>query len=232
MHRYLVLLFLLLSLAFIGPASAAGPDDAAFTPGVMLDGPALVQDEAFSHSGAAIRVQPASVGLRHPGYRTWAAARPTEADSRCCAEYFGGFGPLWETYCADRNQPCGAAAACVPARCGPPQRCSLLPLRWGACRQPVRVRLHGSSCGCCSGSACDYVPAAAMTEQADAERTPPDPAEVPQADEETPAPVQPDPALEPAPPAPPPEPPAAEEAKNASSRRGWLQRWTAPMFPR
>lgn len=233
MLRYVILL-VLLSLALVGTASAVGPDDAVPTPGITLDGPTLAQDEAFSHSGAVIPAQPTSAGPRHVVYRQWAETRPYDAEKRCCAEHFGGFGPLWESYCSDRNRCCGAATGCEPAECYPTLRCGLFPPRLGLHRHPVRVRLHGPGCGCSSGAACDCACGAGMTEAGAGAMTP-EPAQSPQPEPAAPAeptPEQPEPAVDPAPPPPPPEPPAAQEAKNGSSRRGWLQRRPMSVYPR
>ncbi len=233
MVRY-VILVVLLRLVLAGSTSAVGPDDAVPTPGIMLDGPTLAQEEAFSDSGTVIPAQPTSAGPRHLVYRNWAETRPRDTDPRCCAEHFGGFGPLWESYCADRNRGCGAVTACEPARCHSTLRCGLSPPRQGVCRQPVRVRLHGLGCGCSSGAACDCAGDGALTEVG-AEPTAQEPVESSQPEPAAPvapAPAQPEPAVEPGPPPPLPEPPAAQEAKNTSSRRGWLQRRPTSVCPR
>ena len=64
-----------------------------------LDGPALINDEALTNSGSVITVQPAVAGPRYVAYRGLETQHRSD-DCNCCGEYFGGFGSLWETYCA------------------------------------------------------------------------------------------------------------------------------------
>ena len=52
----------------------------------------------------------------------------------CCDEYFGGFGPLWDSYCADRFSCC--ANVCADTHCRP--------------------KLFRPLCGICRGRGCDH----------------------------------------------------------------------------
>jgi len=228
MHGHFVL-SVLLSLACVATTCAAGPQDdpAPAPPGLNLVGPALINNEALTNSDSAITAQPSIAKPRYVGYRGFETQHRSD-DCNCCAEYFGGFGPLWETYCADKHRCWGAAAACGPSSCYP--RCGLgcrigcaPPLFSGYYRKAFRARCHRFDC--CVGPSCDYdCGAPAMSEPL--EMTPQEAAEPAE-----PTPAQPEQSVEPAP-APPPAPPDATPAMNTSSRRSWLQKKRLGALPR
>jgi hypothetical protein len=224
MHGHFVL-SVLLSLVCVSSTYAAGPQDdpAPVPPDMNLDGPALINDEAFTNSDSVISAQPAVTRPRYVTYRGFEAQHRSDG-CNCCAEYFGGFGPLWETYCADKNRCWGAAAACGPSPCYP--RCGFgcrvgcaPPLFSGYYWQAVRTRFHRPSC--CATSSCDCDCAApAMSEPVETTPQEATPQEVTQPAEPTPA--QPEQSVEPAPTPPPAPPDATTPATNTSSRRNWL----------
>ncbi len=141
------------------------------------------------------------------------AIRQSYRDEPCCGDYFGGFGALWESYCADKQRGCGCETACEPAAACPPA----IGCRNGATkvRLPVlhfrgmRARHH-----CAEGDVtCDCASAGVgMPEDAPLEiGTPPSPTEAAPAAEPAASP-QLDASHDP-----PPE-------KTTSARRGWIQR--------
>jgi hypothetical protein len=218
MHGHFVL-SVLLSLACVASTCAAGPDDdpPPIPPSIILDGPALINDQALTDSGPAMPVQPAAAGPRHFAYRGF-ETRYRSDDGNCCAEYFGGFGPLWETYCADKNRCRGPAAACGRSPCYPSCgfgcRAGCATMLDRSRRQIPRARIHGP--GCRATPACDCDSAAPATEPVESTTQ-----EV--GEPAAPTPAQPDESVQPAP-TPPPDPPAAKEPVSTSSRRGWMQR--------
>lgn len=148
----------------------------------------------------------------HGYYRALRQAMPTDS---CCCDCLGGFGPLWETYCGDK-QRCGCLSGCqgachggLTALCTPcatalRSRLPSLHLR------PLRIR---RSCDCCGEAAascqCESAAVAAPGGTPLEIGPPPEPTEAEQ------------PAATPAVPETPPEPPAGEVT---SARRGWLNR--------
>lgn len=218
MRGHLVL-FVLLCLMCDAPTRAAGPadDPIPVPPGMILDGPALTNDQTLTDSGPMVSVLPATASPRHVAYRGFETPQRSD-DCNCCGEYFGGFGPLWETYCADKHRCWGAAAACGSSRCYPScgtggrPRCA--PLFNGSRWQMMRARICGAACRLVPSSDCDCA-APAMMEPDDATSE-----EV--GEPAAPTPAQPDESVQPVP-SPPPDPPAADEAVTTSSRRGWLQ---------
>lgn len=122
----------------------------------------------------------------------------------CCADYFGGYGPLWGSYCCDKQRGWGApAAACAPCR---------------GCRPILGARARGHVCNACGAACCEAATACDCTGPAPM---------LPPEDE------QPQPAIppEPAPPAVPSESAASARPKFSpittpakSSRRGWKER--------
>lgn len=226
-------LSVLLSLACVASTYAAGPrdDPAPVPPSMNLDGPALINDEALTNSGTAITVQPAVAGPRHFAYRGLETPHRSD-DCNCCGESFGGFGSLWETYCADRNRCWGAGAACGPSpcypRCGSGCRTAYPPLFTGCHWQALKTRFHRPNC--CAAPSCDCDSAATVvSEPVDA--TPQEAAEPAAPTPADPTPAQPDESLQPAP-TPPPAPPDAKQAQSTSSRRAWLQQRRAGPLPR
>jgi hypothetical protein len=219
-------LSVLLSLVCVTTTYAAGPQDdpAPVPPGMNLDGPALINDEALTNSNSVITDQPTVTRSRYVAYRGFEAQHRSDG-CNCCAEYFGGFGPLWETYCADKSRCWGAAAACGPspryprfdfgcrAGCAPP-------LFSGYYWQALRARCHRP--GWFGTPACDCDCAASATSEA-AEATPQEPAEPGPAAPTEPTPAQPEQSVAPAP-TPPPAAADATPATNISSRRNWLQK--------
>lgn len=215
-------LSMLLSLACVAATYAAGPQDdpAPVPPDMNLDGPALIQDEAWTTSSSACPEQSACVRPRYAAYRGQ-AMRHQFGDSNCCAEQFGGFGPLWETYCADKNRCCGAATACGPSTryprfedCGCRARCAP-PLLSGYYWQALRARFQRSDC--CTFPSCDCdctTPTMFESDEAALQQAVP-PAE--------PSPAMPDEADQLVP-APPPGPPEPTPATSTSSRRSWMQK--------
>lgn len=216
MRGHLVL-YVLLSLACVAPTCAASPGDdpPPVPPSTVLDGPALSSDQALIDSGPATSVLPATMGPHHRAYRGYVAPQVSE-DCRCCSEHFGGFGPLWETYCADKHRCCGAAVGCGSSRCCPQSgfgcRAECAPLSVGPRWQLLRLRIAHPGCRVVTSCDCDSaVPATA------------EPAETTSQGVEQPAeptPAQPEKSAEPAPPAP-PDSPNAPETVTTSSRRGW-----------
>lgn len=212
--RGLVVLSLIFSLVCLAPTYAVGPeDDPVPAPPSVLDGPALSNGQVMMEDGPVATVLPVTAGPHHMAYRGMRAA---QNDCNCCGEYFGGFGPLWETYCADKKCGCwGATAACGSPRCYPSfrscfglsARCRCTPIFTGCRWQMMRARL--CNIGCRKVTSCDYGcdcaepvmtdPVAPMPEEADqpVEPTPVEPAPVQMVPVE-PAPVEPAP-IEPAP---------------------------------
>ena len=240
MHGHFVL-SVLVSLALVASTRAAGPDDPAPAPSFAPNGTVLLNDQAAPSLDPALEAQPVSSGPRHYAYRQYTSQNPADDDGgKCCAEYFGGFGCLWESYCADRHRGCGAAA-CGSAACGasgcrampcyPSLRTSLgLPRACDGCRRSaLRVRSHGPGCrGTPCDCGCDAASPAMIGpgEVAPQEVGPtPEPtlAEPEKALEPAPTPVTPDESIQPAPP-PTLEAPDAQAVKSASSRRNWQHR--------
>jgi hypothetical protein len=214
-----LVLYVLLSLTCVAPTCAASPGDdpAPVPPSTNLDGPALPSDEALIDSGPTMSALPATTGPRHLAYRGFETAQQSD-DCRCCSEYFGGFGPLWGTYCADKHRCCGAAVACGSSRCCPRSglgcRAECAPLSVGSRWQLMRLRIAHPGCRIVTSCDCDSaVPAVATPAEATSEGVD-QPAE--------PTPAQLEKSAEPAPPTP-PDPPNAQETITTSSRRGWSQ---------
>ena len=124
----------------------------------------------------------------------------------CCADYFGGFGPLWDTYCADK-QRCGSTSCASNASC---QSCTVRP------RLQVRHRRVRSQCDSCggAGTTCDCMGSGqALPSDAQFDIGQP------------PQPVQPTPADTPSPATPQLDTSAAVPPKAASARRSsWPSR--------
>jgi hypothetical protein len=88
-------------------------------------------------------------------------AHEPHGDSLCqCADHFGGFGPLWDSYCADKHRCRG----CATARCGVmacPGICHVPPptFRGPSWWHGMRARMHRQvpcgSGGTCDAPACD-----------------------------------------------------------------------------
>jgi hypothetical protein len=115
----------------------------------------------------------------------------------CCAEELGGFGPLWETYCMDKQNCCAQSCG---SGCAHHCRTAIWPRRRGACQ----------SCDTCAGACDPTMPAHAPMDigqppqPADAG---PDPQSTPDAVEEAPV-----------------DPPVENNSQAKSKRRGWLSR--------
>lgn len=216
------ILSVLLSLVIVASTRAAGPDDPAPVPNFAPDASVLFNDPAPPKLDPVIDAQPARGGSYPYSSRGEYAQRPAIDEGNCCAEYFGGFGCLWETYCADRRRGCGAAACgvtgCRPMPVYPSLRCAIgLP---GAVNGPrlltPRTRIHRSGCrvtpcdcGCDTESPAMTRPGEMAPQEVGA------PAE--------PTPAAPDDSIQPAPP-PTLDVPDVQEAKSVSSRRNWQYR--------
>jgi hypothetical protein len=79
-----------------------------------------------------------------------------QADRKCqCAQYFGGYGPLWENYCYEQrlgrlHKGCRCRGCRESADCGPDCTVGVQPLFNGK-------RLHRNRCDCCDEPSC-HVP--------------------------------------------------------------------------
>jgi hypothetical protein len=231
MHGHLVL-SVFLGLAIMASTYAAGSDDPAPAPNFPPNGSVLLNDQVPPSLDPALDAQPASAGPYHNGDRGYYAQHSaidegTVDKGNCCAEYFGGFGCLWETYCADRHRGCGAVggrvSGCRPMPVYPSLRCAIgRPLAldrsgW----QTRRTRIHRPGCRvtpCDCG--CDTASAAVIGPS----ETAPQEVGVPL----EPIPAEPYEATEPAPP-PTLDTPDVPEVKNASSRRNWPHRQASSM---
>lgn len=70
----------------------------------------------------------------------------------CCAQHFGGFGPLWDSYCADKQRCCFDEQRCCAETCAPAAPClPCMPRAW----PKLRRRHTHAQCDVCTGSACD-----------------------------------------------------------------------------
>lgn len=231
MRGHLVLI-VLLGLLCVHPTYAAGPTDdpVPVPPGMNLSGPALANNPTLMESDPAVSVLPTALHPPHVGSHPGYGAQRKSDDCDCCAEYFGGFGPLWETYCADRQRCWGITAACESSRCYPSFRdclgCRARPSPLlESCRFPaLRARLSGPACRRMPSCSCDdAAPAEMMMPAETATHEIGEPAQ--------PTPAQPEEAVEPEP-SPPSDPPAAHEPVVTSSRRGWSPQRTGRLPPR
>ncbi len=194
------------------------PSTSALTPAPTATDPGLAtaashdcgcQGQAISEPCTTCGPQPR---MRQHGY--YRAMRQSMADDQCCGDCLGGFGPLWATYCTDK-QRCGGSTACESGRV-----CAPAPL----CAPAVRLRLPSlprrglqRHCGCdrCGGTTascdCDTMESPSSTEHPVNIGSPPEPTE---AQPSAPPPVPSD-----------TEAPATEpENKVTSARRGWMNR--------
>ena len=132
----------------------------------------------------------------------------------CCGDYFGGFGPLWESYCADRLYGCFgkgcSSSACSTSDC--------------------TARKWRPLCGICRGRGCAHCDACAVTVDS-CDCAGPNAGvitESPTTDIGAPPEVAPPQAAEPTAQTPQTEFPVSSE-RQTSSRRGWVRpqlRWS------
>ena len=152
--RPTLVLLALLAVVFATTAFAASPSsmnrtqeqaDVDLTPAdqsAVVDQPAVVGHQPMVESHAP---QPYQMG-------SYSGHLDTNATRKCqCAQHFGGYGPLWETYCYEK-QLCGLKGAhgCGKGACG--AACS-------TCSPGVQPlfkckRLYRGSCDCCDQPAC------------------------------------------------------------------------------
>jgi hypothetical protein len=197
------------------PAPAISPAPAAADHSLALSDGCGCQTEApCTACGAPAR-------MRHHGY--YRAMRQSMTDNECCADCFGGFGPLWETYCADKQrccgQPCCGAAACECVTvCEPAAPCTP-----GPCKS-LRSRLSSLHLrGLHANRQCDGCGAATASCDCDAsESTIPKSGQLNIGNPPVPSEAQ-QPSVSPTPSD--GDKPADEPAnKVTSARRGWLNR--------
>ena len=92
---------------------------------------------------------------------TTRAHEPDGGDPLCqCADHLGGFGPLWDSYCADKHRCRGCATArgaviACPGICHVPAPTFSGPSWWHGMRSRMQRQLPCGSGGTCDAPACD-----------------------------------------------------------------------------
>jgi hypothetical protein len=144
-----LVLFALLAVVLTTSALAAPPSSMNRATQEQADVDLAPADESVvvdqQPMAGAIAPQPYAMGS-YGGYMDSQAARKCQ-----CAQYFGGYGPLWETYCYEKHM-CGLKGA---RRCG----CGQTAACGHGCSTGVRPlfkckRLYRGSCDCCDQPSC------------------------------------------------------------------------------
>ncbi|MHB8864726.1 MAG: hypothetical protein ACYC6N_20155, partial [Pirellulaceae bacterium] len=214
-------------------------DDPVPAPNFESDESILLNDHEFPSLGPAHEVKAVKAVPHHYDYRGY-AQHSSRYDEKCCAESFGGFGCLWESYCADRQRGCRTAGcgtndcgteACRQMPCYPSFRSAvgLSHKAHRSCRPTRRAREVCTSCrtlpcdGGCDGGSSMIIGPGELTPQEVREPPGSAPMEPERALEPPSSPDPPDNSIEPDPP-PSLDVPEAQGASSNSSRRSWLNR--------
>ncbi len=190
---------------------------------VLAPAPATANQAAMTSDGCgcqqtrALNVPCTTCGpqprMAHRGY--YRAIREGMRDHACCADYFGGFGPLWESYCADKQRGCCASACASVRACAPAALCDSCTLRSRLPSLHLRGLHARQECDPCGTAtvACDGGASGSVRASGDPLNigSPPEPTEAHEPTQgATPSDV---------------DSPANEPAKPVTSaRRGWLNR--------
>lgn len=195
------------------PAATLSPAPVATHQLTMMGAGCGCQSQAIEMPCSTCGPQPR---MSHHGY--YRAVREGMRDQQCCADSFGGFGPLWESYCADKQRGCCASACTRVQACAPAALCDPCTLR---SRLPslhlrgLRVHQQCDHCGAANASCDGDVPGSTRV-KADPLNIgqPPEPTEAQESSQGVTPPEVDSPASEPAKPV-------------TSARRGWLNRTIA-----
>jgi len=158
------------------PQADAVMSDVIETPSVPMGATTIVEHPAYTSCECqdAAPCEPCGSSTLHLTCREkcayYRSVRQSFDRGPCCADYFGGFGPLWDSYCCDKQRGCGTAA-CAPCR-------SCRPLRGARARFHAHATCGGACCEAAPGCDCaGPAPMLPLAEEQQEEAVPMQPAE-------------------------------------------------------